>query len=228
MEKQWEHKIKEAFQKKDESFTYEKKEELWNQISGHVIQTKGVATFWRVAAIFLALIAFSGSYAAFSTYQKQLEKIEVVETQNSKLKSIVDSLQNIEPEKITEIKYIEKEKIVYREVEQSSFENNDSEIQIKNLENKIFQLNKVLESTSYELETTRDSLNFVYAELENYKTDSNVKTKNRTSIFKLKTERVQEQLQPTIIESSPKLKVQLFKLQENNIKFDMNSTLLKK
>ena len=228
MEKQWEHKIKEAFQKKDESFTYDKKEELWNRISGHVIQTKRVANFWRVAAIFLALIAFSGSYAAFSTYQKQLEKIEIVETQNSKLKSIVDSLQNIEPEKITEIKYIEKEKIVYREVEQSSIENNDYEIQIKNLENKIFQLNKVLESTSYELQTTRDSLNFVYAELENYKTDSNVKTEYRTSIFKLKRERVQEQLQPTIIESSPKLKVQLFKLQENNIKFDMNSTLLKK
>ena len=228
MEKQWEHKIKEAFQKKDESFKYEKKDELWNRISGYVGQTKGVATFWRVAAIFLALIAFSGTFAAISIYQKQFEKIEIVETQNSKLKCIVDSLQNIEPEKITEIKYIEKEKIVYREIEQSSMENNDSEIQIINLENKILQLNEVLESTSNELQITRDSLNFAYAELQNSKTDRKNKTELKTSNFKLKIERVQEQLQPAIIESSPKMKVQLFKIQDNNIKFDMNSTLLKK
>jgi hypothetical protein len=228
MEKQWEHKIKEAFQKKDESFTYEKKEELWNRISGYVGQTKGVATFWRVAAIFLALIAFSGSFAAFSTYQKQFEKIETVEAQNSKLKFIVDSSQNIEPEIITEIKFIEKEKIVYREVEQSSTGNNDSEIQIKNLENKIFQLNQVIESTSFELQTTRDSLDFAYAEMENSKTDSKNKTEIKTSNFKLKTERVQNQLQPVIIESPPKMKVQLLKIQDSNINFDMNSTLLKK
>lgn len=222
MEKQWEHKIKEAFQKKDESFTYEKNEELWNQIYGYVGQTKGVATFWRVAAIFLALIAFSGSFAAFSTYQKQFERIEIVETQNSKLKCIVDSLRDIDPEKITEIKYIEKDIIVYRKIEQPSMENNNSEILIKDLENEILQLNQVLESTSYELQITKDSLNFAFAELKNSKTEF------KTSNFKLKTERVQDQLQPAIIESSPKMKVQLFKIQDNNIKFDMNSTLLKK
>ena len=228
MEKQWEHKIKEAFQKKDESFTYEKKEELWNRISGYVVQIKGVAPFWKAAAIFLALIAFSGSFAAFSTYQKQFKRMEIVETQNLRLKSIVDSLQNIEPEKIIETKYIEKEKIVYRNIVRSPMEINDSEIQIKNLENKNFQLRQVLDSTSNELQIARDSLIFAFAELENSKTDSKNKAELKTSNFKLKTERVQDQLQPVIEESSPKMKVQLFKIQDNNIKFDMNSTLLKK
>jgi len=54
MEKQLEHKIKEAFQKQDESFDYEKKDELWNRISGHVSRAKVVPAFWRVEAVILA------------------------------------------------------------------------------------------------------------------------------------------------------------------------------
>jgi hypothetical protein len=228
MEKQLEHKIKEAFQKQDESFDYEKKDELWNRISGHVSRAKVVPAFWRVAAVILALIAFGVAFAAISISQSQSKKIVEVNYQNLKLKNIIDSLQSVNPEKIVETQYIEKEKIVYRKIEQLSDENETADIEIKSFEKEILNLNEILKNTSSELQFTRDSLKIAFANIEKLMNRNINEPDYKGPNFKLKTERVKDQLQTEQMESSPKMKVQLFKIQDSNMKFDMNSTLLKK
>jgi len=89
-------------------------------------------------------------------------------------------------------------------------------------------LNEILKNTSSELQFTRDSLKIAFANIEKLMNRNINEPDYKGPNFKLKTERVKDQLQTEQMESSPKMKVQLFKIQDSNMKFDMNSTLLKK
>src|SRR5680860_486576 len=99
MEQHWEHKIADAYRAKDENSIYPKKDELWSRISNGIEHSKGVAAFWKVAAIIFALVTFGGAFAAISVLKNQNEKWIKIENQNIKMQHKVDSLMNIKPEK---------------------------------------------------------------------------------------------------------------------------------
>lgn len=223
MEKQLEHKIKQAFQKKDANVSYNKKDELWERISKETAQSKGVAIFWRVAAIFLVLVSVSGLFAAVVVFNNQNKKLTEIENRNIKLQQVADSLLNIKPEKITEIQIVEKEKLVYKEVLVPVENKQTYDIEIVNLENEIEKLNDQLLLSKQNLQLTKDSLLFAREESKK----QHIPEKKKPN-FQLKPEKVKDKNQPNLIEQSPKMKLQIFKNQSNNMKFDTNSTLLKK
>ena len=228
MEQHWEHKIAEAYKAKDAKISYENKDELWSKISGGMAHSKGVVAFWKVAAIFLALVMFGGAFAAVSILNNQNIKLAEIENQNLKLQGVVDSLMNIKPVKVIEIQVVEKEKLIYKEVVVQAKKDQTFDSDVLKMEVEIKQLNEQLLTSKKNNLLTMDSLMFARSEIENRKNiEQNISEKKKQN-FKLKPEKVKDQMQQNLMDPTPKMKIQLFKIQDNNIKYDTNSTLLKK
>ncbi|NQU52622.1 MAG: hypothetical protein HQ522_08790 [Bacteroidetes bacterium] len=228
MEQHWEHKIAEAYKAKDAKTSYENKDELWSKISGGMAHSKGVAAFWKVAAIFLALVMFSGAFAAVSILNNQNIKLAEIENQNLKLQGVVDSLMNSKPVKVIEIQVVEKERLIYKEVVVQAKKEQTFDSDVLKMEVEIKQLHEQLLISKQKNQLTIDSLMFARLEIENRKNiEQNISEKKKQN-FKLKPEKVKDQMQQNLMEPTPKMKIQLFKIQDNNIKYDTNSTLLKK
>lgn len=228
MEQQWEHKIADEYKAKDAKTSYSKKEELWTRISSSMPNSKGLAAFWKVAAILLALVMFGGVFAAISVWNSQNEELIAFENKYEKLQLVVDSLMNMEPVKITEIQVLEKEKIIYKEViviVEKETKNGTKNIK---LTAEVEKLNEQLFTSKQNHQLTKDSLLIAHLEIKNQKKlEENILEEKKLN-FKLKPEKVIDQMQQNLQESTPKMKLQLFKLQDTNVKFDTNSTLLNK
>lgn len=229
MEKDLEHRIKDAYQKNDENTNYPQKHELWSRIENANGKKKKVLAYWRVAAIFLAFFMVSGVFAGIILNRNNLRQRELLQNEIHNLNNTVDSLQNIPPKVIAEIEYREKEIPVFVPVENKV--NNSSEIKqnevlkLENdalnkqltLEKKLFQAK--IDSLHYELLVLRESKN------ENVKSE---KEENVDSnLFELKSENYDTLYQQKPKTGNPKIKLQLLRIQDN-IKYDTNPTLLKK
>lgn len=226
---QWEHKVKEAFHKRDENFSFNNKENLWKRISEKISREKLVPAFWRVAAVMLALLAIGVAIAGISHVRIQNDKLAKSENKNIELQNYVDSLKKSKPQVITEVRVVEKEKVVYQEVEKNINQSADSsELQVTNLQVRIDQLQEELLLTNQQLQITKDSLHYAISTAEEPVLLTNNLSGDSGPVFSLKTEKVKEQMYPVKTEVSPKMKLQLLKIQENNVKYDINSTLLKK
>jgi hypothetical protein len=228
MEEHWEHKIREAYIAKDTNTIYPNRNKLWNTISNEMIKPKGVAPFWKVAAIFFALLMFSSAFAAVLVLKTQNLKILKTEEQNLKLQHTVDSLLSIKPEKTAEIKIIEKEKIVYKTIEKQPDKTDHFNSSIVGLEKDLNNLSELLEQSKLKVKSAKDSLNFAMMELERYHMDERVDPSEKdTEIFKLKTEKALDEITTVKKDLPQKLKIQIFDFHEN-IQYDPNSSLLKK
>ena len=227
MEMQWEHKIKEAFHKRDENSSFKNKDNLWKRISENIGKSKGIPVFWRAAAIVLAFLFMGGAFASITRMNEQKNKLAESRNTNRQLHLIIDSLQNTEPVVVTETQFIEKEKIVYREI-QSLPKAEEKEQKINELQNDNLQLREQITAAYNDLKTVRDSLRMIRIDLESKPKFTQTITEHDEQRFTLKTERVKEQLQPVSSELAPPLRVQLLKIQDKNIRYETNSTLLKK
>lgn len=226
MEQQWEHKIKNTYQTQDANASFARKEELWLRIADG--REKGVAAFWRIAAIFFAILLFGGVFASPGILNKHKLERQLLENKNRKLDLVVDSLLNVQPEKVTEIKLVETKKIVYKTVEVlkpspdfNETKNDKLVLENKNLSSDILQLKK-------QLELKNDSLLIARNDSQTQKNETLEPPKPKDYSFKLKAEKVPDRLKSDLIKTNPELKLQLFNSQKNNIKFDTNSTLLRK
>ena len=228
MEQPLENRIAEAFHKKDSASSYKKKDELWQKIVLLLAAKKGVATFWRVAAVILALITFGGAFAAITIFENEKVKLADLEKKNRQLEIVIDSLQNVMSEKVTEIKIVEKEKIIYRDVRIPAQKNDNSSAETSILEEEIAQLTKRLNNTSSELQETRASLDSALADLANLNKVKSKTSEEPNQDFRLKPERLKDQMQEIKTEPSPKMKLQFLKVPNENMKYDTNSSLLKK
>ena len=228
MEQQLDRKIKDTYYAKDENTSFANSELLWNRISTEMGHKKGIPAFWKVAAIFLVLLSFGGIFAAVSLIKNQNEKIIKIEIENVKLQIVVDSLMNIKPEKFTEIQIVEKEKLVYKEIFVPVEKERIIEYETKKADKYFFQLTQQLNNTISELQITKDSLTLTLTALDKLKRRVVKEQQKNIRNFKLKTQMIETQMRPTKSESSPKIKLQIFKLQEDNLKYDINSTIFKK
>jgi hypothetical protein len=232
MEKNLEHKIAEAYQKKDNEIYYPKKKELWDKISKEHQSKSVVHGFWRIAAILLAVFFITGAFAGFVLLKKNLNQLATVEKSNYELRVIVDSLQNIFPRTITEIKYIKKEVKVFVPVENKINSNKVEQEQFLALKNENSRLNKqlVIETTIWKNKT--DSLLQEIVALNNTLKDKE-KTQNKlknpsSNVVELKPEKFEMPLQQPTHSANPKLKIQIFQNPDEKTNFDMNSSILKK
>ena len=225
---QWEHKIRKAYQHRDENYAFENKKALWKRISQELEHGNGVAAFWKVAALVFAFLLVGGAFAAFSWFDTQNKRLTQSKRANQELKCMLDSLQNTKPAIITEIQVVEKEKVVYREIDDFKHKQIQFERTINQLENERKQLQQQINAANNELTAVRDSLVTALALLENETENKGPDETKSDSWFSLKTKGVTEQLQPVSSGFSPGMKIQLFKIQDKNIKYDTGATLFKK
>jgi len=232
MEKHLEHKITEAYCKKDASASYPQKKELWIRISNAQKSKSGVSGLGRVAAVFLAVFFITGAFAGILIVKNNMNQLAQFEKSNYELRVIVDSLQNISPQTKTEIKYIEKEVQVFVPVENEVAKNKDDKEQLLTLKQENIQLKKQFKIETGIWKNKTDSLTLELAVLNNtLKEKSNAqKTENNppSNVFELKTEKYEMPLQQTTPSANPKMKLQLFTDPNEKTNFDMNTTIFKK
>lgn len=232
MEKSLEHKIAEAYQKKDNEINYPKKKELWDRISKEHQSKSGVHGFWRIAAILLTVFFITSVFAGFVLLKKNMKQLATVEKSNYELRIIVDSLQNAAPRTITETKYIEKEVQVFVPVENKINSNKIEKEQFLVLQNENNRLNKQLEIETAIWKNKTDSLFQELVTLNNILKEKD-KTKNKektasSNVVELKPEKYEMPLQQPTHSANPKLKIQIFPNPVEKTNFDMNSSILKK
>lgn len=226
MENHLEHKIANAYKNREENFSYENKEKLWGQLANGLGHTNGVASVWRIAAVIFALLAFGSVFGVAFILNNNSKQIDVLTVQNAELQQTVDSLRLIVPEKITETVTVEKEKIVYRELKLAT-KNDKRELPISDYQQEIKTLKSKLSLSEFNLEIKKDSLARLQNKLDEFLAISKEKPEESKPEFQLKTEHVQEQMQPVKTGEVPKMKLQIIKIQDN-IKYETGSTLLKK
>lgn len=232
METNLEHKIAEAYKKIDTSTSYPHKDELWDRIYNAQKSQIGLHGFWRIAAVLLAVFFVTGAFSSILFLNNYKTKIIQIEKRNFELQTIVDSFQNITPQIVTEIKYVEKEKTVYIPVEKVSGTSGAKSEEIEKLKNEI-----ILQSKQFELETkilqikTDSLLNelIVLNSALNKNSDALQNEKHtQSNLIELKTEKYEMPLQKPTQPTNPKLKIQLFPSTNKKTSFDMNTTIFKK
>ena len=232
MENHLEHKIAEAYQKKDASTSYPQKRLLWNRISNEQKSKSEVNGLWRVAAVFLAVFFITGAFAGILFVKNNMNQLAQVQKSNYELRVIVDSLQNKSPQTNTEIKYIEKEVQVFVPVEKEVAANEDDKEQLLSLKQENIQLKKQFEIETGIWQNKTDSLKLEIVALNNTlmeKSNAQNNEKNPPSnVFELKTEKYEMPLQQTTPPANPKMKLQLFTDPNEKTNFDMNTTIFKK
>lgn len=228
MKLNWETKITEIFRQIDASTTFDRKEQLWKQMALNLGHKNGIYSWWKMAAIILVVVSIATVAAAVYRTETLNTKNKNLQNKNVELHLIIDSLQTIKPEKITDTVTVEKRVIVYRNVVkyQEHIENTPT----KTIENSngTAQLNSKLELKNLQLKAVKDSLKMTKNRIEELEIIALKSKEENLTGFQIKPEKAQEQLQPAEIKANPKMKLQLLKIENNNIQFDTNSTLLKK
>ena len=226
-----EHNIKEAFNESDAKTRLPQKDAMWNRLDRTMHGQKGVAAFWRVAAIFLGLLMVAGVFAGMSYRSRQQKETEKFLAKNAQLQQTIDSLLVRPAEIKTETKVVEK--VVYRERSVRQNENdNNSILQEKYLQlqdsTEILLVNreKQYQNKMQQLET---ELTLAKTELTSYKQDNEKQgQQKKDDPFQLKSERVELGVQKTSLNKNPELELKVFPknfIQNTN---DLNKSIFKK
>jgi hypothetical protein len=228
-----EHNIKRAFSAEDERSTFSEREDLWQRLDKEMHPHKGVAGFWRIAAVLLGLVLFSGTFAALHHRSKQQVQIDKVEFENQKLLNTIDSLLAVPVQPKTEVQIVEREKIVYRE---KTIERRNSSVE----ESWKVRYQKLADSTQMILTNKTKIYNQEVAQLQNellaaknelveLEKRKQEELENKAAVpFQLKSERVDvgKIISPTV--KSPEMEMKIFQKQFIENRNNLNSTIFKK
>lgn len=227
-----EHNIKEAFAGQDTNTKLENKADMWNRLDSTMGRRKGVAALWRVAAILLGVFFLTGAFAALNYRAKQQIKLEKIEMENTSLQITIDSLFSLPLATKTEIKIVEKEKLVYRDrpiVQQKA----DSEKYWEKRYEELADSTELLLANNIKQAREIEQLNEVLAqtkqEFTHREQDLKKKTENEnTAPFELKSERVEVGISKTPVAKNPDLKMKVFEKNFIENRNNLNSTIFKK
>jgi hypothetical protein len=228
-----EHNIKRAFIAEDERSTFSEREDLWQRLDKEMHPHKGVAGFWRIAAVLLGLVLFSGTFAALHHRSKQQVQIDKVGFENQKLLNTIDSLLAVPVQPKTEVQIVEREKIVYRE---KTIERRNSSVE----ESWKVRYQKLADSTQMILTNKTKIYNQEVAQLQNellaaknelveLEKRKQEELENKAAVpFQLKSERVDvgKIISPTV--KSPEMEMKIFQKQFIENRNNLNSTIFKK
>ncbi len=231
MEKNLEHKIKEAFQKKDSTVEYSRKDELWNRIENQRNSKRGVSAIWRVAAILFAIFFITAAIAGILVIDKNQNLNFELKNEINRLKHTADSLQNIQPKILTETKIVEKEVPVYLQSKAQSKTSEEDKIRIEELSkrNSSLQLQLISEKRKFQHET--DSLKHELLALQTDMQKTAIpenQRDNESNLIELISENYDTLYQQKPKTENPKLKLQLFNNPAQNEQIQMNSNIFKK
>lgn len=226
-----EHDIKKAYSENDKKTTLSAKDSIWERLEISMHSRKGVAAFWRVAAVFLAFILASGVFASIKLNEKQNRKIEQQTRDYELLATSFDSLQASLAETIPEVRIIENEKVVYRDriVYKDVIENNN-EWEQKYLTLKDSMNDELLDQKNNyqaELKKLRNEIDLTQKELADLIAQNSTDLSQQTKPFKLKSEKAELDVSKSPTVKNPDFKVKILQTDFGN-KNNLNTTIFKK
>lgn len=228
-----EHNIKDAFEAQETKNKFEGKEALWNRLEGTMHSRKGVAAFWRVAAIFIGVLFSVGVLAGISYRTTQKAEIAQLQKENNLLATEIESLQeNIEHEGEPVIQFVEKEKIVYRDkivYKESTNQNRDLE------QNYLAMIDSIEVTKSSELQY-KEQIRKLQTELEStqkellaiQKQNNEDVERSKSAPFELKSERIELGVPKKPATKNPEMEVKVFQRNFIEDRNNLNKNILRK
>ena len=219
-----EHRIRKAFGSNDQKTSFIGKEQMWSKLDSELHGRKGVAAFWRIAAVFLGLLLTLGVVASFNSRAKQYAEMETASHEINRLQGLIDSLQTLPTQVRTEVQVVEKEKVVYRD---RIVENNVPDETIKWQQN-YQQAMDSLQDKNAACKVEIEQLNEELLALKNQVETESAEPAQAANPFELKSERVELGVQQKPALSNPEIKLKVFPKNFSEAKNDLNKTLFKK
>lgn len=223
-----EHKIKQAFIKRDGQTSFSSKDNMWDRLDSELHGRKGVAAFWRIAAVFLGLLLTLGVVASLNNRAKQRVEIENTNQEIKRLHTLVDSLLTIPAEVKTEVQIVEKERVVYRDrVVEKNISTPTDQWRMKY--QKTIDSLQVLQNQNTGLKTKIEVLNDELLALKSQVANaSKLPSSEQTNPFELKSDRVELGIQKKPSAKSPELEMKVFQKNFIENRNNLNSTIFKK
>ena len=222
-----EHRIKDAYDSNDKKTSFAGKEQMWNRLDSELHGRKGVAAFWRIAAVFLGLLLTLGVVASLNNRANQRAEMENVQHEITRLQLLVDSLQTLPIPIRTEVQVVEKEKVVYRD---RLVENNvpDEAIKWQNNYEQAMDSIQTLRNINAAFRTEIKTINEELLALKNQAESENSEPSPSANPFELKSERVElgPQQKPSV--KSPEMEMKVFQKNFIENRNNLNSTIFKK
>nr|WP_320023618.1 hypothetical protein [uncultured Draconibacterium sp.] len=222
-----EHRIRKAFDSNDQKTSFIGKEQMWSKLDSELHGRKGVAAFWRIAAVFLGLLLTLGVVASLNNRAKQHAEMETASHEINRLQGLIDSLQTLPTQVRTEVEVVEKEKVVYRD---RIVENNVPDETIKwqqNYQQTMDSLQTLQDkNAAYKVEI--EALNEELLALKKQVESESTEPAQAANPFELKSERVELGVQQKPALSNPEIKLKVFPKNFSEAKNDLNKTLFKK
>jgi hypothetical protein len=228
-----EYKIAEVFWEKDRQVKFRNKENLWKRIESEKNDVRLVPLFWKVAAIFFVFMLAGSVFAHIYLQSENSGRLKAMEFKNSLLQNKLDSLLKLVPETVTEIRYIEKEKLVYKpEIssrvkalelieENKNLVKNNNKLQSE-IEAVTINFNKEIDSLKRQLALVFETKKERVQDQKNQQKDSLI---NRPQ-FLFNPSAVENQLQKPYINTTPKLEIKIFQNPMNERNIDPNTSIL--
>ena len=222
-----EHRIKDAFESNDQKTSFAGKQQMWSRLDSELHRRKGVAAFWRIAAVFLGLLLTLGVVASLNNRAQQHAEMENVQHEITRLQLLIDSLQTLPAEVRTEVQVVEKEKVVYRD---RIVGNNvpDETIKWKQNYQEALDSMQTLQNLNAAIKAEIETLNEELLALKTQTVSENTESSQPTNPFELKSERVElgPQQKPSI--KSPEMEMKVFQKNFIENRNNLNSTIFKK
>nr|WP_319511285.1 hypothetical protein [uncultured Draconibacterium sp.] len=220
-----EHKIKKAFDKKDSESSFSGKEAMWNRLDANLHERKGVAAFWRIAAVFLGLLLTLGVLASINNRAKQRIEIERANNKIERLQAVVDSMLIVPPVVKTEVQLVEKEKVVYRDrIVERSAPANSVQAPSQQIKDSI----QMLQNTNAAFMAEIQELNEELIALKSRLASENTESSESVNPFELKSDRVELGVQKKPSVKTPDLEMKVFEKNFIENRNNLNSTIFKK
>ncbi|WP_303923179.1 hypothetical protein [Draconibacterium sediminis] len=222
-----EHRIKKAFESSDKKTSFAGKEQMWSRLDSEMHGRKGVAAFWRIAAVFLGLLLTLGVVASLNYRANQRAEMENVKHDITRLQLLVDSLQTMPTQVRTEVQVVEKEKVVYRNrVVESNVQ--DETIKWQQNYQQAMDSMQTIQKLNAALKAEIETLNEELIALKNQAESESPEPSQSTNPFELKSERVElgPQQKPDL--SNPEMELKIFPRNFNETTNNLNKTLFKK
>jgi len=222
-----EHRIKQVFGSNDQKTSFAGKEEMWSRLDSELHGRKGVAAFWRIAAVFLGLLLTLGVVAALNNRAKQHAEIETATHEINRLQVLIDSLQTLPTQVRTEVQVVEKEKVVYRDrVVEKNFPDEIQKWQ-QNYQQAMDSL-QTLQTKNAAYKAEIDTLNEELLALKNQAETESAGPAQAANPLELKSERMKlrPQQKPTV--KSPEMEMKVFQKNFIENRNNLNSTIFKK
>jgi hypothetical protein len=228
-----EHNIKEAFAANGAKAKLANKDGMWNRLDNQMGRRKGVAAFWRVAAIVLGFMIFTGAFAALHTSTKQKNRLEQMELENTRLSVTLDSLLLLPLAIQPEVQIIEKEKIVYRDRVVVTSKADSEDIWRERYKNLADSTENVLASQekfySKEIKRLENELEETRMELGTIKQISiPASGEKQAAPFELKSEQINVDVTKEPAVKNPELKMKVFQKNFIENRNNLNKNIFKK